>query len=195
VIRVRLDTRGDGRNLSRAVEELKAELKPYYCYQGDAGLPAVAGEALGQSNLTLGTAESCTAGLLAAAVTDVPGSSSYYRGGVIAYSNEMKRRYLSVRQQTLSRMGAVSVEAAREMALGALDALEADVAVSITGIAGPGGGTPQKPVGTVYIGLAGGGLEPEVHHFSLKTDRDTIRRISVNRALFLLTRFVERRGV
>jgi nicotinamide-nucleotide amidase len=190
VIRVRLDHRGDRDRIIRAAEALRTALKAYFVSEGDRGIADVAGDMLRRRKLTVGTAESCTAGLLSATVTAVPGSSDYFRGGVTAYSNDIKEKYLSVRPDTLSRWGAASEEAAREMAEGALDSLGVDIGVSITGIAGPGGGTPEKPVGTVFIGIAGAGRDTEVHHFSLKSDRETIREIGVNRALFHLIRFI-----
>lgn len=111
------------------------------------------GIALTQGRCTLGLAESCTGGLVAKLVTDVPGSSRYFLGGFVTYSNPAKVSLLGVRTSTLERVGAVSKEVVEEMADGAAKALEADVALSITGIAGPGGESPDKPVGTVWFGL------------------------------------------
>lgn len=102
----------------------------------------------------IATAESCTGGLLAHTLTNLPGSSTYFKGGVVSYSNEVKVKVLGVKQETLERYGAVSEQTAREMAEGVRCLMEVDVAVATTGIAGPGGGTPEKPVGLVYIGLA-----------------------------------------
>lgn len=101
----------------------------------------------------LGLAESCSAGLLAARITDVPGSSAYFAGGVVSYSNEAKRDLLGVDQALLDEFGAVSAEVAEAMAIGALERFEADVSVAITGIAGPGGGTEGKPVGLVHFNV------------------------------------------
>jgi len=102
----------------------------------------------------IATAESCTGGLLAHTLTNIPGSSAYFRGGVVSYSNEVKMKVLGVKRGTLEQYGAVSEQTAREMAEGVKNLMEVDVAVATTGIAGPGGGTPEKPVGLVYIGLA-----------------------------------------
>jgi len=102
----------------------------------------------------IATAESCTGGLLAHTLTNIPGSSAYFRGGVVSYSNEVKMKVLGVKRETLEQYGAVSEQTAREMAEGVKNLMEVDVAVATTGIAGPGGGTPEKPVGLVYIGLA-----------------------------------------
>lgn len=103
---------------------------------------------------TLGTAESCTGGLIASRITDVPGSSAYFLGGIVAYAYPLKVDLLGVSWETLNRYGAVSRETVLEMACGARKRLQVDIAVSASGIAGPGGGAPEKPVGTVWLGLA-----------------------------------------
>jgi nicotinamide-nucleotide amidase len=112
------------------------------------------GTLLVDRGLTLATAESCTAGLVAHRITNVSGSSAYYLGGMVAYANEAKEALLGVRHATLLAHGAVSEETAREMARGARRRLGADVGISVTGIAGPTGGTPDKPVGLVYVALS-----------------------------------------
>ncbi len=112
------------------------------------------GDALRKSGLTLATAESCTGGLVGHRITNVSGSSDYYKGGVIAYANEVKEKHLHVARETLEDKGAVSAECAREMASGVRTLLSSDIGISTTGIAGPTGGTPDKPVGLVYIALA-----------------------------------------
>lgn len=112
------------------------------------------GKLLQERHLTLVVAESCTGGLLATRITDIAGSSAYFLGGVVAYSNAMKERVLGVPATTLQRCGAVSPETAIAMARGVRRLLRADLALSTTGIAGPTGGTPEKPVGLVYIALA-----------------------------------------
>lgn len=105
--------------------------------------------------LTLATAESCTGGLVAAAVTAIAGSSAVFQGGLVAYSNHVKTSLLGVKDETLSIYGAVSEEVAREMAEGAIKLLKTSVAIATTGIAGPSGGTIKKPIGTVWIAMAG----------------------------------------
>jgi PncC family amidohydrolase len=104
--------------------------------------------------MTLVTAESCTGGLLSHLITEVAGSSAYFRGGVVAYDDEVKQRILGVRHETLCAYGAVSEETACEMAQGARRELEGSIGLATTGIAGPGGGSPEKPVGLVFIALA-----------------------------------------
>jgi len=112
------------------------------------------GDLLRQHGLTICAAESCTGGLLLSTLTDNAGSSAYVLGGIVSYSNEVKQQFVGVREETLIAHGAVSEETAREMAQGVRSAFSADFAVGITGIAGPGGGTPEKPVGLVYIACA-----------------------------------------
>ena len=111
-------------------------------------------KALSQKGLTISTAESCTGGLIAKSITDVSGASSVFFGGVVSYDNSVKMGVLGVLESTLASHGAVSYETAREMAQGVRKALKTDIGISTTGIAGPGGGTAEKPVGTVYIGIS-----------------------------------------
>jgi PncC family amidohydrolase len=119
----------------------------------NASLEMRIGELLRARRLLLVTAESCTGGLIADRITDVPGSSDYFAGGVVAYANDVKTGTLGVSPVTLAQFGAVSRETVLEMARGARSLLHADIAVSVSGIAGPGGGLPGKPVGTMWIGL------------------------------------------
>lgn len=138
----------------------------------------------------LGVAESCTGGLLAGRLTSVPGASAVFAGGVVAYSNEVKQRLLGVQPQTLERYGAVSAQTAMEMAAGAREALGVDYAASVTGIAGPGGGTEEKPVGLVFVAVAGptGG---KVTRWVFTGDRESVRAQSVDAALGLLLELLD----
>ena len=119
----------------------------------NSNLALKVGEMLKVAGLTFCAAESCTGGLLLSTMTDVPGSSAYVSGGVVTYSNEIKQQLVNVKEATLIQYGAVSAETAREMVIGVCDLFKAGCGISITGIAGPGGGTPEKPVGLVFIGV------------------------------------------
>jgi nicotinamide-nucleotide amidase len=142
--------------------------------------------------LTLATAESCTGGLVAHRLTNVPGSSAYYLGGVVSYANSAKEDLLGVRHDTLLAHGAVSEETAREMARGARRLLHADLALSITGIAGPTGGTPGKPVGLVYIALSAPDAELCRRH-GWSGDRLANKEQSAETALRLLLDYLQHR--
>lgn len=156
----------------------------------DEGLEVRVGALLRCRGWTLALAESCTGGLVGHRVTNVPGSSDYFLGGVVAYANEAKERLLGVRQETLSTHGAVSRETALEMAAGARQAFGADVGVGITGIAGPGGGLPDKPVGLTWIAVSTRQMEvAESHTFS--GERLAIKQQASEAALALLARVLE----
>ena len=125
------------------------------------------GDLLRRKGLTLGVVESATGGLISHLVTSVPGSSDYYQGSITAYSNQVKTRVVGVSEDTLSKYGAVSHQVAQEMARGGRKVLAASICLADTGIAGPGGATPGKPVGLFYIGLAGeSGTESRQHNFT-----------------------------
>jgi len=139
-----------------------------------------------QAKLRIASAESCTGGMVAARLTDVPGSSDVVERGFVTYSNEAKTEMLGVATTLLGQYGAVSAQVARAMAEGALAHARADVAVSITGIAGPGGATPGKPVGLVYLALARRGSETKVERQQFAGDREAVRAAATDRALELL---------
>ncbi|MBM4103092.1 MAG: competence/damage-inducible protein A [Planctomycetes bacterium] len=152
----------------------------------DKTLPEVVGQLLRQKKMTLATAESCTGGLVGKLITDVPGSSGYYRGGWVTYSNELKNRELGVPEERLKKYGAVSEQVAGAMAQGAVRRTGADAAIAITGIAGPDGGTEQKPVGLVYIAVQiGKNLEVREFRFA-PLSREMIRQRAALSALNLL---------
>lgn len=142
------------RRLATLAEAVRARLGGAVYAEGDASMEQVVGDLLTAAKKSLATAESCTGGLIGSRLTDVAGSSVYYRGGLVAYSNDLKQRLLGVDAQTLRMHGAVSEETAREMAIGAARVAASDIAIATTGIAGPTGGTADKPVGTVAIALA-----------------------------------------
>jgi nicotinamide-nucleotide amidase len=145
------------------------------------------------AGLTLATAESCTGGLVGARLTDVPGASRAYLGGVIAYSDEAKRAELGVPEKILLDHGAVSEETAAAMATGARDCFGADLAVAVTGIAGPGGGTPEKPVGLVFISVESPG-GASTRRFELPGDREAVRSRATGLALHMLRRVLAQSG-
>jgi PncC family amidohydrolase len=154
-------------------------------------LEVIVGHMLAERKLKLATAESCTGGLVGHRLTNVPGSSDYLEGGVIAYSYEAKERLLGVHHNTLYEHGAVSAETALEMARGARKALGADIGIAVTGIAGPGGGLPGKPVGLVYIALSARTYE-RVERFVWDSDREGNKAYSAEAALAMLKEFLER---
>jgi nicotinamide-nucleotide amidase len=144
---------------------------------------------LRERSLTLATAESCTGGLVAGRLTDVPGASAVFLGGIVAYSNDVKAAQLDVPQETLREHGAVSAETAEAMARGARARLGADVAVSVTGVAGPDGGTAEKPVGLVFL-HASGPTGDLARRLDVPGDRETVRLRSTVAALHLVRRLV-----
>ena len=155
-VKLRMTGSGDDLNtLKQEIDTLQMAIMPKiakYVYGfGVDSLEGVIGQLLNKNNLTLATAESCTGGYLAHMITSVPGSSRYFKGSVIAYSNEVKIAQLGVRAEDLKQHGAVSEEVAKAMAEGVRKELNADIAIATTGIAGPDGGTVEKPVGTVWI--------------------------------------------
>ncbi len=141
---------------------------------------------LAQKNMRLVTAESCTGGMIAAVMTDRSGSSAVFERGFITYSNESKIEELGVKSETIESYGAVSEQTAAEMAKGALENSHADIALSVTGIAGPNGGTPEKPVGLVYISIVLQDKEPQISRNLFEGGRTTIRQATVEKALELL---------
>jgi len=140
-------------------------------------------EALIAQRHVVSTAESCTGGWIAKTLTDIAGSSAWFDCGMVAYSYEAKQAMLGVRPQTLEREGAVSRETVIEMVSGALANSAASLAVAVTGIAGPGGGTPDKPVGTVWIGWKRRGGYPKAEVFHFAGDREAVRRQTIAAAL------------
>lgn len=148
------------------------------------------GQALQQRGWTISAAESCTGGLLTSTLTDVAGSSAYVLGSVVSYSNEVKSALVGVKDQTLIEHGAVSEPTAREMAAGVRDLIHTDIGVSITGIAGPGGGTDEKPVGLTFIGLAtpsGIAVQQHIWH----GNRGENKQASVEAAFKMILRAVQ----
>lgn len=153
-------------------------------------LETLVGQLLREKDLNLATAESCTGGMVADRITNVPGSSDYFLGGVVAYAYEAKVALLKVSWDTLTAVGAVSQEVVIEMARGARMAFGADIAVSVSGIAGPGGGIPDKPVGTTWIGLST--TEGDwAHNYLWDGDRSQNKALSAEAALQFVVDYLE----
>lgn len=161
---------------------------------GDEDLAALGrrvGAALRARRWRLCTAESCTGGWIAKAMTDVDGSSEWFEAGVVSYSNAAKETLLGVAAEDLRRHGAVSESVARAMATGALARLGGDIAVAVTGVAGPGGGSADKPVGTVWFGWARRDGVVETEQVRFPGDRDAVRRATVRHALERVQRLLD----
>ena len=185
-VRIVLFDRGAGASgLDEAAHSIAAAIgRPCYSTDGSSLSEVVLGRARA-ARLTVATAESCTGGMVGAALTDVPGSSAVYLGGVVSYSDEAKVTLLGVDPVLIAACGAVSDAVAKVMAAGARDALGADLAVSVTGVAGPDGGSPDKPVGTVWFGTAGPDrVDAQMRRFA--GDRATVRERATMTALDLL---------
>ncbi len=163
---IKVSTGRSRRLLKTATKEIVTRLRPFVYALDKTNMEQVVGETLRRKGLTLAVAESCTGGLLADTITDVPGSSEYFLGGIIAYDNKIKKEFAGVKEETLKKQGAVSQESALEMGQGIRKHFHADLGLSTSGIAGPGGGSEKKPVGLVYIGIAAPKiLEVEEHRF------------------------------
>ena len=192
-VRLRITTRaateGEAQQKIAPVEkEIIVRLSDYYFGEGDETLEGSVGRLLGERGATLALAESCTGGLLAKRLTDMPGSSAYFGEGLVTYSNEAKERLLGVPHAMIVDHGAVSEPVAREMAEGARRVSGADYGLSVTGIAGPDGGTEEKPVGLVFVGIsdAKDTFAEKLDLTAWARSRDSIRERSANRALDLL---------
>lgn len=155
-------------------------------------LPGKVGELLRSNNLTLGVAESCTGGLIMSYLTNIPGSSDYLRGGIVAYNNEVKERHLGVKPETLEKFSEVSSNTAMEMAEGIKRALNTDIGLATTGFAGPTGGLSEAPVGTVYVGLSTSKENLYSRHFFPGVGRITVKSMAAKAALDLLRRYLIR---
>lgn len=188
-VRVTVRGRDVEARLDAFAREVYARLGPYIYGEGDTTMEAEVGRLLRERGLTVGFAESCTGGLVGHRLTNVAGSSAYFRGGIAAYANAVKEGTLGVPRALLERHGAVSEEVAAAMAAGARRALGVDVAVATTGIAGPDGGTAEKPVGTVCIGLdaAGGGA---TRRYQLWGTREWVKLLASQIALDWVRRHV-----
>ena len=187
-VRLRLSAYGADKaqleqEVTERIETLKLIIDANIYGYDDETISSVIGKLLNQKGATVATAESCTGGLIGNMITEVSGSSAYYKGGIVAYSNELKERLLGVRHETLEQYGAVSEETAIEMARGCLAVTGADYAIATTGISGPTGATAEKPLGLVYVAVA---LRNEVvcNRYVFTTTRQQHQQRTANQALF-----------
>ena len=182
-ILVRLEAAaGEEALLAEAVSRARAALAPYALPADAPSVAAAVGQLLCRARLTVATAESCTGGGIAAALTDVPGSSAYFEGAVVSYSNRWKQDFLGVSPDILDCFGAVSEETVRAMLDGLLSRYGVNCGIAVSGVAGPGGGTEQKPVGLVVLGTAVGATR-RIRALRFRGDREEVRRRAVAAAL------------
>jgi nicotinamide-nucleotide amidase len=181
----------DPSDLEELAEKIQESLGDSIFTTSGEAMEEVVGRMLRESGKTIAVAESCTAGMLGMHITRVPGSSDYFRGGILCYSNDVKTDFCGVASDLLQKHGAVSAEVAEALAWGVRNALKSTIGLSITGIAGPGGGTAEKPVGLVYIGISDGNQTLSRHRI-MPGDRESIRERSTYLALSWLRRFLMR---
>jgi nicotinamide-nucleotide amidase len=194
MVRLRLTSWGDKESalnatLQQQFDTLKGLVAEWMVADRDISLQEAIGGLLKERGKTLGTAESCTGGYIAHLITSIPGSSHYFNGSVVSYSNEIKEKVLQVPEDTIQRNGAVSEETVREMAKGALKLLHTDFVVATSGIMGPDGGSPEKPVGTVWIAV-GDHQTITAQKFSFRFDRLRNIELTATNALNLLRKFI-----
>jgi nicotinamide-nucleotide amidase len=192
-VRLRISSHGHSRRIvekeiARVENIIRGRAAKYIFGLEEESLAGEIVKLLTDRKKTLSTAESCTGGLIASQITDVPGASTVFPGSIVAYANTLKIAELDVSESTLARFGAVSEEAAREMAEGIRNRLNTDYALSVTGIAGPGGGTSEKPVGTIWIALADHEKPTIARKLQLAFDRTVNRERSAAAALEMLRR-------
>ena len=200
MVRLRLSTSGYEKEIieneiESHFEELKKLAKEFLVTDKDEPLEKFIGKLLLSKNATMGTAESCTGGYIAHLITSHPGSSGYFKGSVVSYDNDVKENVLHVAAQTLQTFGAVSEETVKEMLAGALKILRTDYAIAVSGIMGPGGETPGKPVGTVWIAVGGidkltGKIKQQTLQLHLRFDRMRNIQVTAMNALNLLRKFI-----
>ena len=194
MVRLRLTASGDERHvlesmLAKQFESLKSIVREYMVTDEDVTMPVIVGKLLKSRQRTVSTAESCTGGYIAHLLTSEPGASSYYKGSVVSYANQVKEEVLQVRHDTLTANGAVSEETVVAMVKGALKLLKTDYAVAVRGIMGPDGGSPEKPVGLVWIAAAN--KEAVVSkQFNFRFDRGRNIELTAQNALNLLRKFI-----
>jgi nicotinamide-nucleotide amidase len=194
-VRLRISASGENRKeienlVNNQIEILLAAIRPFVYGYDEESLPEVLGKIFREKKLTLSVAESCTGGSVSACITSVAGSSEYYKGGIVAYSNEIKETELSVPENLITEYGAVSEQVVLAMARGILARFQTDLAIAVTGIAGPSGGSPDKPVGTVWIAVGDKKtLVSRMFHFGENRERNIFR--TTQTALNMLRMFVQ----
>jgi competence/damage-inducible protein CinA C-terminal domain len=198
LIRLRLTIHADTRNEAQAMlagqqQKLRDLLQGHILTEEDKAPDELIGAILKEKQLTLGTAESCTGGKIASIITSTPGCSAYFSGSIVSYSNKVKEKVLGVNPEDIEKHGAVSREVVEQMALGAIRQLGCDCSVATSGIAGPDGGTPDKPVGTVWIAAAiGSEVVSECYQFSSIREQNILR--SSNMALLMLLNLLKKQN-
>jgi len=195
MVRLRLTARGNNREtieneLDGLFLQLKSLVQEWMVADKDVTLQEATIQLLKSKNKTISTAESCTGGNIAHLITSIAGSSAVYKGSVVTYANEAKQNLLAVKEETLKQFGAVSEQTVNEMVLGALKQLKTDYAIATSGIMGPGGGTPEKPVGTIWIAIGNQQKIKASKHF-FRFDRERNIELTTHAALTMLFRFVK----
>ncbi|NLJ72367.1 MAG: competence/damage-inducible protein A [Syntrophomonadaceae bacterium] len=188
------DAEDSNRILDLVTKEIKQLLNPYIFGEDEDELEKIVADILKEQQKTLAVAESCTGGLIAKLLTDLPGSSAYFWGGVVSYSNEAKQELLGVASDTLTNFGAVSEETAIEMARAIKNLANTSLGLAVTGIAGPEGGSIEKPVGLVYISLASE-QGVMVNEYNFVGDRDSIRTLTAKSGLDLIRKYINNGGI
>ncbi|MCX8019134.1 MAG: CinA family nicotinamide mononucleotide deamidase-related protein [Chitinophagaceae bacterium] len=198
IVRLRLTATGNEKEALQKLTEhyfnrLKENVKDILVHDEDENMEYIVGRMLKEKNLTLGTAESCTGGYIAHLITSVPGSSAYFKGSIVSYSNEIKEKVLGVKTETLKNFGAVSEQTVIEMVNGALKTLECDYTLAVSGIMGPDGGSTEKPVGTVWVAagaMKNSELRTETKLFQFRYDRKKNIEVTAIQALNFLRSFI-----
>jgi nicotinamide-nucleotide amidase len=194
MVRLRLTAVGKDQDLlteeiQKQFELLKALVEEWLVTDEDISMQEAVGKLLRQRKRTISTAESCTGGFIAHLITSIPGSSDYYKGSVVSYADETKQNLLQVSPETIAESGAVSRETVEQMVKGAMDQLKTDYAIATSGIMGPDGGSPEKPVGTLWVAVAGHGRILS-QQFNFRFDRQRNIELSATNALNLLRKFI-----
>ena len=195
MVRLRLTAQGEKQQVEKLLEEnfntLKQQVADVMALDEDISFEVFLGRLLKDKHKTLTTAESCTGGYIAHLITSVAGSSGYFKGSVVSYDNSIKEKVLHVKNETLNTVGAVSEETVQQMITGVLDVMKTDYAVAVSGIMGPGGGSAEKPVGTVWIAV-GNHHKTETKKMNFRFDRKRNIELTAINALYLLCDFIKK---